>query len=197
MARQHSTALRNALLDAYETAIGTAPTLEIRTGTQPANCAASDTGTALVTITLPSDWLAAASGGNKALLGTWSGTAANTGTAGHYRIKQGGTCHEQGSVGMATTIATNASTSANSNVLNHASTTGVAAGMKVTGTGIEPDTYVLAFTSTTTTLSRASSAGVSNGASITYGFDLNLQNTSITSGQTVSISQFDLSQAGA
>ncbi|MGQ0565591.1 MAG: hypothetical protein ACT4OK_11040 [Gemmobacter sp.] len=97
MALQLSVAVRNATLDAIETAIGTAPTLEIRSGSVPASCAASDTGTLLASITLPSDWANAASGGAKTLLGTWQDASADAaGTAGHFRIKQGGTCHAQG-----------------------------------------------------------------------------------------------------
>lgn len=98
MTVQNSEAVRNAELDARETAIGTAPVLEIRTGAPPATTASADTGTLLVSITLPSDWMAAAATGSKAKSGTWQATAAATGTAGHYRIKQGATCHEQGTV---------------------------------------------------------------------------------------------------
>lgn len=99
MATQFSVAARNAAADAIETAIGTAPTLEIRTGAQPANCAAADAGTLLASMALPSDWLAAASAGAKALLGTWQDASADAaGTAGHFRIKQGATCHIQGTV---------------------------------------------------------------------------------------------------
>jgi hypothetical protein len=99
MAFQFSVAARNAALDAIETAIGAAPTLEIRSGSVPANCAAAATGTVLATITLPSDWLAAASAGAKALLGTWQDASADAaGTAAHFRINQGATCHVQGTV---------------------------------------------------------------------------------------------------
>lgn len=99
MATQFSVAARNAAADAIETAIGTAPTLEIRTGAAPADCATADSGTLLASMTLPSDWLAAASAGAKALLGTWQDTSANAaGTAGHFRIKQSTTCHIQGTV---------------------------------------------------------------------------------------------------
>ena len=75
MAFQFSAAARNAALDAIETTAGTAPTLEIRTSTVPANAAAADAGSVLVSITLPSDWLAAASSGSKSKSGTWSATA--------------------------------------------------------------------------------------------------------------------------
>ena len=99
MAAQLSVVVRNARLDAIETTIGTAPTLEIRTGAQPANCAAADSGTLLASMTLPSSWMNAASGGTMTLSGTWEDLSAdNTGTAAHFRIKQGATCHLQGNV---------------------------------------------------------------------------------------------------
>lgn len=100
-ALQFSTSVRNARLDSVETTIGASPTLEIRTGAPPTNCAAADSGTVLVTMTLPSDWLAAASSGSKALAGTWQDTSADaTGTAGHFRVKASTTCHIQGTVTM-------------------------------------------------------------------------------------------------
>lgn len=100
MTVQHSDVVRNARLDAIETAVGVTPFLDIRTGAQPANCAAADAGTELEHMALPSDWLAAAAAGSKAKSGTWSGTVDAAGTAGHYRIKDttDTTCHEQGSV---------------------------------------------------------------------------------------------------
>jgi hypothetical protein len=98
MAFQFSTAVRNAWLDAIEAAIGTSVTLEIRSGAAPANCAAADSGTVLATIALPADWMAAAAAGAKAMQGTWQDASADaSGTAGHFRIKVGGTCHIQGS----------------------------------------------------------------------------------------------------
>lgn len=101
MAFQFSVDARNAAIDAIETTIGAAPILEIRSGAAPANCGAADSGTLLASMTLPSDFLAAASGGSKALLGTWEDASANaTGTAGHFRIKNAGgsVCHVQGSI---------------------------------------------------------------------------------------------------
>jgi hypothetical protein len=100
MAFQFSTGARNASLDSIESTISTTPILEIRTGAAPATCATADSGTVLVTMTLPSDWLAAASGGSKVLSGTWEDASADAdGTAGHFRIKDssGTTCHIQGS----------------------------------------------------------------------------------------------------
>jgi hypothetical protein len=100
MAIQLSVAVRNARLDAIETVVGTTPHLQIRTGAQPANCAAAATGTLLAEIVCPSDWAGGASAGSKALAGSWTVSAAGTGTAAHYRLTDsaGTTCHEQGSV---------------------------------------------------------------------------------------------------
>lgn len=97
MSMQFSTAARNAALDVIETTIGASPTLEVRTGAAPANCAAADSGTVLATLALPADWMSAAAAGVKSLLGSWADSAADaTGTAGHFRIKVGATCHIQG-----------------------------------------------------------------------------------------------------
>jgi hypothetical protein len=101
MAVQLSTTVRNARLDAIETAIGTSAVLKIRTGAPPANCGTADSGTVLATLTLPSDWMAAASSGSKAKSGTWEDTSAdNAGTAAHFRVyaSDGTTCHLQGTV---------------------------------------------------------------------------------------------------
>ena len=101
MALQLSTSVRNARLDQIEATIGTAPIVEIRTGAAPANCAAADSGTVLATLTLPSDWMAAAASGSKAKSGTWQDSSADaTGTAAHFRLKDSGgsTCHLQGTV---------------------------------------------------------------------------------------------------
>jgi hypothetical protein len=99
MSMQFSTLARNAALDAIEAAIGASPTLEIRTGAKPADNAAADSGTVLATMILPANWMADAAGGAKALLGTWQDSAADaTGIAGHFRIKNSGVCHIQGSI---------------------------------------------------------------------------------------------------
>jgi hypothetical protein len=101
MALKYSVTVRNARLDALEAAIGASAVLKVRTGAAPANCAAADTGTMLATLALPSDWMAAASGGSKAKSGTWEDAAADAdGTAAHFRIyaSDGTTCHMQGTV---------------------------------------------------------------------------------------------------
>lgn len=100
MTIQYSTTLRNNQLDQVESTVGVSAKLQIRTGAQPANAAAADSGTLLAEITLPSDWMAAASSGSKVKSGTWSVAAVAAGTAAHFRIKDnaGTTCHMQGSV---------------------------------------------------------------------------------------------------
>lgn len=80
------------------------PHLLLYSGSLPANCAAAATGTLLCDITLPNDWMSAASTGSKAKNGTWSGTGAagaSTGTnVGYFRITNaaGTTCYLQGDV---------------------------------------------------------------------------------------------------
>lgn len=101
MSVQLSAAVRNARLDTIESTIGVSAVLKIRSGAVEANVAAADGGTALAIITLPSDWMAAASGGAKAKLGTWQEASADaSGTAGHWRLyaSDGTTCHAQGTV---------------------------------------------------------------------------------------------------
>ena len=98
---QYGITLKNARLDVIETTIGTSPIMKIRSGAPPATPATADSGTVLATLTLPSDWMGAASAGAKAMSGTWQDTSAdNTGTAAHFRIYDSGgtTCHIQGTV---------------------------------------------------------------------------------------------------
>ncbi len=101
MAIQLAVATRNARLDAIETEAGASAILKIRTGAQPANCAAADSGTVLATLNLPADWMAAAANGSKAMSGTWQDASADaTGTAAHFRLykSDGVTCVMQGSI---------------------------------------------------------------------------------------------------
>lgn len=100
MTIQMGATLRNARSAQIETTIGTSAKVQIRTGAQPANCAAADSGTLLAEFALASDWSTQAAG-----VLTFSGTpisatASGTGTAAHYRIKDsaGTTCHMQGTV---------------------------------------------------------------------------------------------------
>lgn len=127
MTLQTSTAVRNAQAGAVETTVGASPTLEIRTGAPPASCAAADSGTVLATMTLPSDWLGAASGGAVALAGSWTDAEADaTGTAGHFRVKAGATCHLQG------TVSQRAADGGTGDLQLQQATAGIVAGQSVT-----------------------------------------------------------------
>ena len=101
MTIQFSTDVRNAMGDAIETTTGTSAVMKIRSGTVPSTCATADAGDVLATLNLPSDWMAAASGGTKAKSGTWEDASADAaGTAGHFRIykSDGTTCVMQGTI---------------------------------------------------------------------------------------------------
>lgn len=103
-----SDAVRNAGLDAKETAVGTSPILRIYAGSVPAHEGASlGAATLIAEGTLPSDWMAAASGGAKAKAGTWtvtgvSGAGAGTdGTFARIYASDGTTPHYQMTFGEA------------------------------------------------------------------------------------------------
>jgi hypothetical protein len=132
MALQYSVAVNNARLDSVESTAGTSAKLRIYTGSAPTNCAAAATGTMLVEMALPSDWMNAASSASKTKLGTWSGTGAAAGTAGYFRIVDtaGTTCHVQGTAGTSGTdmildnasIAVSQTVTVNTFTLNSANT---------------------------------------------------------------------------
>lgn len=185
MAYQFSTGARNAALDAIETAAGTAPTLEIRTGAPPADCGAADSGTVLATMTLPSDWMAAAASGAKAKSGTWQDLSADaTGKPSHFRVKQGAACHIQG----------------------------IAAGPWQASTVYAVNDHVTndsgkAYKVTTGGTSASSGGPTGTGASITDGgvtwayvqaaADMSLDAGSITAGQQVTVNSFTIAAGGA
>lgn len=100
MAIKISDALANSMLDQIETFIGASAKLQIWSGTIPADESASTAGnTKLMEMALPSDWMAAASGGSKAKSGTWSGTGIAAGTASFFRLcTSAPVSHLQGSV---------------------------------------------------------------------------------------------------
>jgi len=204
MSIQYSTTVRNAQLDALETAISTAPILRIYNGVMPATCATALSGnTLLAEGTLPSDWLSAASLGAKAKAGTWTLTGqsgASTGTVGtFYRIynSDGTTCSMQGTFGTSVTIATSSLTAAHGVVLNFSATTGVVAGMAVSGTGVPTGATVESVTSTTVTLNGTSTAGVASTASIVFSYDMGADNASIANAQVITVNSFSLTAGNA
>lgn len=95
-----SQTILNARLDVIETTIGADPILRIYTGTPPTAITDSPTGTLLVEMTLPSDWMDDAAAAIKDKTGSWvSLTALASGTAGYFRIYQSSTAHIQGTCG--------------------------------------------------------------------------------------------------
>ena len=103
MTISYSATVKNAKLDTIETTISTSPKLRVYNGTAPATADTALSGnTLLAEGSLPSDWLAAASGSAKAKSGTWTLTGqsgAGAGTAGtFFRIydSAGTTNHMQG-----------------------------------------------------------------------------------------------------
>ena len=101
MSFQYGSTLRNNQVAQIQSTVGSSAALVIYTGTQPGSCAASATGTTLVTMSLPNPFLSS-TGGVATMSGSWSGTAVNPGVAGYFRILDGSlVCHVQGSTGLA------------------------------------------------------------------------------------------------
>ena len=188
MAIQFSQAVRNAELDSIETTIGPSPRLRFYSGAVPANCAAAATGLLLADLALPADWLGNAAGGTKSLAGTWSGSGANTGNAGYYRIcdSTGATCHEQGTVSFSGSA--------------WAASTVYAAGQRVTNNG---NVYLC-----TTGGTSAGSGGPSGGGAtiadntavwqyLSAVGDMSLDNIAISASQTLTITAYSRTAGNA
>ena len=167
--------------------------LEIRTGAAP-GVANAATGTVLWTFTLASGW-AAVSGVTRALAAVpLTANAVATGIAGYFRLRNtGDTARMDGSAGATLNVTTSAATAAASNVLTFTATTGVVVGMNISGTGIVAGSSVIAVTGTTVTMSMASTAGVAITTALTFAADLVLDNSNLTSGQSLSVNTFVIS----
>jgi hypothetical protein len=99
MAFQYGTTLRNNQVSQIQTSVGGSGTLLIYTGTEPANCGATATGSLLATIVLPATFLTSSGGATTIANGPWSVAASGTGTAGYFRMLDGSSvCHVQGNV---------------------------------------------------------------------------------------------------
>jgi hypothetical protein len=97
---QFAVELRNARLDAIETAIGPSAILRIASGAPPASLTAADPAPVLAEMTLPADYLSDAANGSKSLAGIWSTSGLVDGVAGHFRILTAGDAARiQGTVG--------------------------------------------------------------------------------------------------
>lgn len=200
MTKQYDDTVRNAILNGYISGVGTAPTLKFLSGTAPANCAAAETGTLGLSMTLPSTWQASASGGQTLLSGTWSGVGLAAVTVGYYRFYQGASCREQGTITQAFTLTTNAATTANSNVLHFASATGVTAGQSVYFIGAPTGLTVLGVSGGDVTLSSGITAGVSSAVAVYFGSligDLWMSNPLISVGVTYNVTTRTLTAPGA
>jgi hypothetical protein len=99
---QLSTTVRNAKLDAIETAIGASALLSMFSGSLPADCTQADPTGLILTMTLPASWMSDASGGVKSLAGVWSQAASGAGIVASFRIydSTGVTCHAQGTCSL-------------------------------------------------------------------------------------------------
>lgn len=101
MALQYSLTHRNNAMSDLVTELGTTPYLIIYSGTPPANCAASATGTELAALPCSNPFGTVSSGALTASTIT-STSATGTGTAGYWRLctsSAGTTCIIQGLVG--------------------------------------------------------------------------------------------------
>lgn len=155
---QFSTIVRDRQLDAIEAAIGPSPVLRVMTGVQPVDCAAAETGTRLVSITLPSDWMKPADVGTKLMNDTWQNIGITTaGFAGYYRIYAAGgaVCHAQGPMAQAWFPSSNFFTGqrvtygASIYLCATGGTTSSTAGPSGTGTGIANGTAVFDYVTDT------------------------------------------------
>jgi hypothetical protein len=98
MALTISAAAAQAMAVALATDIGSAATIEIRTGTKPATPETAASGTLLATVAISGSFTA--SGGSLTAANPAAVTVAASGTAAHYRVKtSGGTAKIDGTVG--------------------------------------------------------------------------------------------------
>ena len=98
MALTISAAAAQAMATALATDIGSAATIEIRSGTKPATPETAASGTLLATVAISGSFTAA--GGSITAADPASVTVAASGTAGHFRVKtSGGTAKIDGTVG--------------------------------------------------------------------------------------------------
>ena len=184
-------------MSTLNTDIGINAQIIIYSGAIPANVGTAATGTLLVQYAGNATTFGTATSAVLTASAVANATAAAAGTAGYYRINTSAAAAVmQGTVFQSVVIATNALSAAGSNVLNFASTTGVIAGMAISGTGVVAGTTVVSFTGTTVVMSQTSTAGVASAASITFGGDIVLGNTVIASGQTCTFNSFTVTANG-
>lgn len=106
MSVNYSTAVRIAMLDSIEAAMGAGPKLKFYTGSKPALCSDAATGTVVAILVMTGDFMSDASAASNVVTkaknpaSTWSSTALNRNTIDYYRIYNNAdtVCHEQGTV---------------------------------------------------------------------------------------------------
>ena len=185
MTTQLSTRVRNAMANAIESTIGTGPRLRILSGTPPANPATAQSGTLLAEMTLPTDWLTAASAGLISLIGTWQDAAADaSGYATYFRILDSslanvdwqGLCSQAWAASTAYVVGQQVN---NGGLVYRCTTAGTSAssgGPTGTGSGITDGTAVWTYVGTV---------------------DMVLDNTNIAAGQQVNVSSFSYTRGNA
>lgn len=191
---QLSTTVRDAINDAIEVTVGTAPLLRQYNGVMPATPATALSGNTLCAVgTLPSDWLAASSSGVKSKSGTWTLTGqsgASTGTnVTFYRYYEstGTTCHAQGPIGpTGGTTSTGTWTAPTTSITLGAGNSLIVAGMSVSGTGIQAGTTVASISGTALVLSQNALISGS-GVTLTFTAEMTMDNTSVANSQTVTV----------
>ena len=133
MAIQYSTAHRTAVVDDLVTKCGTSATIKIWTGTQPATCATTDSGTLLVTLTGNVTQFGTTASGVLTISNVTSGSAGNTGTTGYFRIypsaATGTNAVIQGTAGTAGDLVLS------SNTINSGNTVSITNGATITAFG--------------------------------------------------------------
>ena len=198
---QYSTTHRTSVATLLATDVGINAVIKTFTGTMPANCATADTGTLLVTHAGNATQYGTGATGVLTVSAIATATAAAAGVAGYLRVYPATATTTnaviQGLAFQSVPLTTSVATAAFGNVLTFAATTGVLVGMSASGTGVVAGSTVIAFTSTSVTLSISSIAGVAISTSITFGGDFTFTNTNIATGQSVPFTSQTVTTFGA
>ena len=196
---QYSTTHRSNVMTDIVGALGGTPYLLVYTGATPANCAAAPTGALLGALPCSNPFGTIASGVLTANAISIA-TALLAGIAGYWRLctsAGGATVVAQGSVYGLTNVVTNANL-VSGNVLVVESTAGVVQGMTVTGENIPPGTTVIAFDSSTITLSAEVQATIPSGTTIALGGDITFAaGAAFAFGQNIQVTSLVLTATGS
>ena len=194
---KYSATLKNAQQNAITTSVGASGLLNIYSGSQPATPDTAITSQVLLaTLTCNATFAPAASGGVLTLNAITNGTGtagASTGTtAAWYRLTtSGGTAHIDGTVGTQVTNALTASIAGSTLTVTAAAASTLAVGQQITGSGVPANTFIVALGTGTggtgTYFLNTASTVASSSLTATVVYDLNINNASIATGQTVSV----------